>query len=87
MSGITGPTGLLVSEGCDLMVIARSAFYDSEAEVRDDTTVVEAIAAVCEGFESNGWWRIRAAFGRQGLFANHKKIRRLHEHGLTTPYR
>lgn len=65
------------------MGIARSTYYDGEAEARDDTAVVEAIAAVCEEFESYGWRRVRAALRHQGLVVNHKKIRRLmREHGL-----
>lgn len=65
------------------MGIARSTHYDGEAEACDDTAVVEAIAAICEEFESYGWRRVRAALRHQGLVVNHKKIRRLmREHGL-----
>ncbi|WP_181708270.1 IS3 family transposase [Chthonobacter rhizosphaerae] len=65
------------------MGIARSTYYYGEAKACDDTAVVEAIAAICEAFESYGWRRVRAALWHQGLVVNYKKIRRLiREHGL-----
>ena len=42
------------------MGIARSTFYDGPTSVHDDTTIVEAIAAICDEFEFYGWRRVRA---------------------------
>ncbi len=65
------------------MGIARSTYYDGDAEASCDTAIVEAIAAICEEFESYGWRRVRATLRHQGVVVNHKKIRRLmREHGL-----
>ncbi len=43
------------------MGIARSTYYDRPALAIDDTTLVEAIAAICDEFEAYGWRRVRAA--------------------------
>jgi putative transposase len=59
------------------MGIARSTYYDSPEKSNDDTTIVEAIATVCDEFEHYGWRRVRAALRQQGMVVNHKKIRRL----------
>lgn len=77
------PKGISIAEGCRLMGLARSTFYDEPPHEADDTAIVEAIAAICEEFEHYGWRRVRAALRQQGLIVNHKKIRRLmREHGL-----
>ena len=77
------PAGLSVTEGCRLMGIARSTYYDAAPSPTDDTAIVEAIAAICEEFECYGWRRVRAALRQQGIIVNHKKIKRLmREHGL-----
>ena len=39
------PAGLSVAEGCRLMGIARSTFYDEPTSPADDTAIVESIAA------------------------------------------
>jgi len=65
------------------MGIARSTYYDRPTRAIDDTALIEAIAAICDEFEAYGWRRVRAALRRQGIAANHKKIRRLmREHDL-----
>jgi putative transposase len=65
------------------MGIARSTYYTAPPAPRDDTAIVEAIAGVCEEFESYGWRRVQAALRQQGLIVNHKKIKRLMcKHGL-----
>jgi transposase InsO family protein len=49
----------------------------------DDTAIVEAIAAICDEFESYGYRRVSAALRQAGMVVNHKKIRRLmREHDL-----
>ncbi|WFU00450.1 IS3 family transposase (plasmid) [Bradyrhizobium barranii] len=77
------PRGLSVTEGCRLMGIARSTYYDRSEKAADDTAIVEAIATICDEFEHYGWRRVQAALRQQGLIVNHKKIRRLmREHDL-----
>src|SRR6202044_3552246 len=72
-----------VAEGCRLMGIARSTFYDEPTAALDDTAIVEAIAAICDEFEFYGWRRVRAELQHRGMIVNHKKIRRLmREHNL-----
>jgi transposase-like protein len=75
-SAITGPAAS-VAEGCRLMGIARSTYYDRSEKPADDTAIVEAIATICDEFEHYGWRRVQAALRQQGLIVNHKKIRRL----------
>jgi len=65
------------------MGIARSTYDGAAPSPADDAAIVEAIAAICEQFECYGWRRARAALRQQGMFVNHKKIKRLmREHGL-----
>ncbi|WP_145723555.1 IS3 family transposase [Mesorhizobium tianshanense] len=77
------PRGISIAEGCRLMGIARSTYYDRPEKRTDDTAIVEAIFAICDEFEFYGYRRVGAALRQQGLVVNHKKIRRLmREHGL-----
>jgi transposase-like protein len=82
------PDGLSIAEGCRLMGIARSTFYDKPQASGDDTALVEAMHAIKDEFEAYGWRRMQAALRQQGWAVNHKKIRRLmREHGLRSPRR
>jgi transposase-like protein len=77
------PPGLSVAEGCRLMGIARSTYYDAAPSPIDDTAIVQAICAICDELESYGWCRVRAELRHRGMVVNHKKIRRpMREHGL-----
>ncbi|MER9408215.1 hypothetical protein NKI36_29910 [Mesorhizobium caraganae] len=49
--------GLSVAEGCGLMGLSRTTFYDQPRSAADDTAIVEAIAAICDEFEHYGWRR------------------------------
>lgn len=65
------------------MGLPRSTYYDEPTARADDTAIVEAIAAICDEFESYGYRRVGAALRQAGLVVNHKKIRRLmREHDL-----
>jgi putative transposase len=65
------------------MGLPRSTYYDAPTAPADDTAVVEAIAAICDEFESYGYRRVGAALRQAGMLVNHKKIRRLmREHDL-----
>lgn len=59
------------------MGIARSTHSDSPEKPVDDTSIVEAMFAICDEFEFYGYRRVGAALRQQGLVINHKKIRRL----------
>ncbi|MDP9635093.1 UNVERIFIED_ORG: putative transposase [Ensifer adhaerens] len=59
------------------MGIARSTYYDRPEMPVDDTSIVEAMFAICDEFEFYGYRRVGAALRQQGLVINHKKIRRL----------
>ena len=50
ISVITGP-GLSVAEGCRLMGLARSTYYDAPTRAADDTAIVEAMRAISDEFE------------------------------------
>ncbi len=65
------------------MGLPRSTYYDEPAAPPDDTAIVEAIAAICDEFETYGYRRVGAALRQAGMMVNHKKIRRLmREHDL-----
>lgn len=77
------PWGPSVAEGCRLMGIARSTFYDCLGKRADDTAIVAAMFAICDKLEFYGYGRVGAALRQQGLVVNHKNIRRvMREHDL-----
>lgn len=49
------PRGVSLAEGCRLMGIARSTFYDEPIRAADDTAIVAAMAGICDEFEHYGW--------------------------------
>jgi putative transposase len=59
------------------MGLSRSAYYQTPVSMFDDTTIVAAIATICDEFEHYGWRRVRAALRQQGMVVNHKRIKRL----------
>jgi putative transposase len=65
------------------MGIARSTYYDAPAARTGDVELLNALAAICDGFEAYGWRRMQAALRHRGVIANHKRIKRLmREHDL-----
>jgi transposase InsO family protein len=65
------------------MGIVRSTYYDAPKRAVDDTALVEAMHAIKDEFEADGWRRMQAALGQQGWVVNHKRLKRLmREHGL-----
>jgi putative transposase len=77
-----------IAEGCRLMGIARSTFYETPAGGVDDTALVEAMHAIKDEFEAYGWRRMQVALQQQGGVVNHKKLKRpMREHGLNPPRR
>src|SRR6202008_497228 len=77
------PCGVSVAQGCRLMGMARSTFYDGSAAHLDDAEIVRSIQTICDEFEAYGYRRVGAELRHQGVIVNHKKIRRLmREHDL-----
>jgi hypothetical protein len=84
-SVIAGPAGLSVAEGCRLMGLARSTFYDElEVQLVDEARLVERIREVCAEWPAYGYRRVAAELHGEGHIVNHKKVMRLmKENGLT----
>ncbi|WP_145727847.1 IS3 family transposase [Nitrospirillum viridazoti] len=77
------PVGISVAEGCRLMGIARSTYYDAPIETDGDAMILDRMKAICAEFESYGYRRVGAELRHQGLVVNSKKVRRLmREHNL-----
>src|SRR5205809_550381 len=77
------PDGTSIAEGCRLMGISRSTFYDTPEVRASDAIVVAEMKAICDEFEAYGYRRIDAELRHRGMVVNAKKIRRLmREHAL-----
>jgi len=61
------PPGLPIVEGCRLMGIARSTFYDAPPAKLGDAEIIARIRAICDEFEAYGYRRVTAALRHQGL--------------------
>src|SRR5205823_11327180 len=79
------PRGLSVAEGCRLMGLARSIYYDEpELQPISEARLVEQIKAVCAEWPAYGYRRVTAELHDEGRIVNHKKVMRLmKENGLT----
>lgn len=71
------PDGLCLAEGCRLIGLPRSTFYDVPVSEISDQAIVDVIRAVCDDFEIYGYRRVGAAFCHRGLVVKGKKVRRL----------
>ncbi|MER8899551.1 IS3 family transposase [Mesorhizobium sp. M0676] len=72
-----------MAEGCRLMGIARSTYYDQPETAVDDTELVETMGEISDSFEAYGYRRLQAALRQRGIVVNHKEARRLmREHDL-----
>ena len=77
------PYGISVAEGCRLMGLPRSTYYDAPPVKTDDAEIVANITAICDEFEAYGYRRVGAELRHRGMVVNSKKIRRLmREHDL-----
>jgi Integrase core domain/HTH-like domain len=77
------PGGLSVAEGCRLMGLPRSTYYDATVREADDAEIVATMKAICDEFEAYGYRRGGAELRQRGIIVNSKKIRRLmREHDL-----
>src|SRR5207302_535440 len=79
------PPGLTIAEGCRLMGLARSTFYDEpEVQLVEEAWLVERIREVCAEWPAYGYRRVTAELRGEGRLVNHKKVMRLmKENGLT----
>src|SRR2546430_6425243 len=69
------PRGVSIAEGCRLMRIGRSTFYDMpDARARDLTIVAEMKS---DEFEAYGYRRVDAELSHPGTVVNAHKTRRL----------
>ena len=77
------PYGISIAEGCRLMGLPRSTYYDAPPVKTDDAEIVANITAICDEFEAYGYRRVGAELRHRGMVVNSKKIRRLmREHDL-----
>jgi hypothetical protein len=49
-----------VAEGCRLMGLSRSTYYDKPSLPAEDTAIVVAMMAICDEFEAYGYRRVDA---------------------------
>lgn len=64
------------------MGVARSSVPADPSPGADDMALVEAMHAIKDDFEANGWRRMQAALRHAGWAVNHEKVKRLmREHG------
>ena len=79
------PRGLSVAEGCRLMGLARSTYYDEPGgQPIEEARLVERIKEICAEWPSYGYRRVTAQLHAEGILVNHKKVMRLmREHGLS----
>jgi hypothetical protein len=52
------PRGVSVAEGCRLMGIGRSVFYDTPEARARDLTIVAEMKTICDEFEAYGYRRV-----------------------------
>jgi hypothetical protein len=71
------PHGISIAQGCRLMGLPRSTYYDAPPVKVDYAEMVTAITAICDEFEAYGYRRVGAELRNQGMVVNSKKIRRL----------
>ena len=78
------PCGLSIAQGCRVMGLARSTFYDEgEAEPVDGTALVERMHAIQDEFPAYGYRRITAQLRADGVPVNRKRVARLMRlHGM-----
>src|SRR6266568_408047 len=82
------PRGVSIAEGCRLMGIGRSTFYDTPDARARDLTIVAEMKTICDEFEAYGYRRVDAELRHRGIVVNAKKIRRLmREHALNPKQR
>src|SRR2546429_3363526 len=71
------PRGVSIAEGCRLMGIGRSAFYDTPEVRARDLTIVAEMKTICDEFEAYGYRRVDTEIRLCGFVAIAQQIRRL----------
>ena len=77
--------GLSFSQGCRLMGLARSTFYDEpQAQPVGEARLIQRIREIAAEWPAYGYRRVTAELQAEGLIVNHKRIMRLmKENGLS----
>ena len=60
------PGGLSVTEGCRLMGLSRSTYYDVPSSPTDDAMLVATMIAICDEFEAYGYRRVGTELRHRG---------------------
>ena len=76
-SVISGPAGLSVKRGCELMGVPRSSYYAAPAAKPAEDPILAEIRAIAEACPAYGYRRVDAELRHRGHVVNAKKIRRL----------
>ena len=77
------PSGLSIAEGCRLMGLSRSTYYDEAVIARRRRRIVAAMTRSAMSSRAYGYRRVGAELRHRGMVVNPKKIRRLmREHDL-----
>src|SRR6516162_10098571 len=64
------PHGLSVAEGCRLMGLPRSTFYDAPSLKADDAEIIANMITICDEFETYGYRRVGAELRHRGILVN-----------------
>jgi transposase len=72
-SVIAGPMAFSVAEGCRLMGLPRSTFYDAPSLKADDAEIMANMITICGEFETYGYRRVGAELRHRGILVNSKK--------------
>src|SRR5256886_16138552 len=68
------PRGVSIAEGCRLMGIGRSTFYDTPDARARELTIVAEMKTICDEFEAYGYRRVDAELRHRGIVVKAKKI-------------
>src|SRR6266481_2787822 len=60
------PRGVSIAEGCRLMGIGRSTFYDTPDARARELTIVAEMKTICDEFEAYGYRRVDAELRHRG---------------------
>jgi hypothetical protein len=81
------PLGLSIAEGCRLMGLSRSTYYDRPSLPADAAAIIASMIAICDEFETYGYRRVGAELRHRGIIVNSKKVRPLMRENNLQPKR
>src|SRR5437764_5971002 len=64
------PRGLSIAEGCRLMGLSRSTYYDKPSSPADNVAIVAAMLAISDEFEAYGYRRVGAELRHRWMVLN-----------------